>query len=39
MTLNQSRTSLAQKRWQLSRVILTACLPSFFHCSAVPRLL
>ena len=30
---------LARKRWQLSRVIATACLPSFIHCSAVPRLL
>src|ERR1035438_6590223 len=34
-----SRTSLERNRWQLSRVILTACLPSLIHCSAVPRLL
>src|SRR5712692_2282464 len=38
MTLSQSRTSFDRKRWQLSRVIFTACLPSLIHCSAVPRL-
>jgi hypothetical protein len=27
------------QRWQLSRVIFTACLPFLIHCSAVPRLL
>ncbi len=36
--LNPSRTSFDRKRWQLSRVILSACLPSLIHCSAVPRL-
>src|ERR1035438_6079662 len=38
ITLSHSRTSLDRKRWQLSRVIFTACLPSLIHCSAVPRL-
>ncbi len=33
------RTSLDRDRWQLNRVIFTACLPSLIHCSAVPRLL
>ncbi len=37
--LSHGRTSLARKRWQLSRVIATACLPSLINCSAVPRLL
>jgi hypothetical protein len=37
--LSPSRTSLDRERWQLSRVIFTACLPSLIHCSAMPRLL
>ncbi len=28
-----------RNRWQLSRVIFTACFPSLIHCSALPRLL
>ena len=37
--LSHSLTSLARKRWQLSRVSATACLLSLIHCWAVPRLL
>ena len=37
--LSHSLTSLARKRWQLSRVSATACLVSLIHCSAVLRLL
>jgi hypothetical protein len=38
ITLSHSRTSFDRNRWQLSRVIFTACLPSLIHCSAMPRL-
>src|ERR1017187_4271806 len=38
ITLSHSRTSFDRNRWQLSRVIFTACLPSLIHCSAVPAL-
>jgi hypothetical protein len=37
MRLSISRTSLERNEWQLSRVILTVCLPSLIRCSAVPR--
>ena len=37
--VSHSRTSLDRNRWQLNRVIFTACLPSLIHCSAMPRLL
>jgi excinuclease ABC subunit B len=35
--LSHSRTSLLRNRWQDSRVIFTACLPSLIHCSASAR--
>lgn len=33
ITLSHSRTSLDRNRWQLSRVIFTACLPSLVHAT------
>ena len=36
--LSNDRTTLEWNRWQLSRVIFTACLPSLIHCCAVPRI-
>jgi hypothetical protein len=37
MRPNHSHTSMDRNRWQLSRVIFTAGLPSLIHCCAVPR--
>ena len=37
-TRSHRRASLDRNRWQLSRVIFTACLPSLIYCSAVPCL-
>jgi hypothetical protein len=38
ITLSHSRTSFDRNRWQLSRVNLTACLPSLIHMLRDPSL-